>query len=205
MNYLAHLFLSGNNEEIIVGNFIGDFVKGQDTELYSEMIKKGIIVHRYIDSFTDSNMIVRLSKSRIKNKYHKYSGIIVDIFYDHFLILSWNNYSNYPLNDYVMHVHKILLKHMDVLPEEVKIIIPSFIKNNWINRYATIGGLKEVLNKMSDRTSLPDETAFAIEVLKSEYKNFETEFSTFFPTLIKYVSDTFDIEFSRDAYKETMK
>ena len=202
MNYLAHIFLSGDNEEVIVGNFIGDYVKGYEFNQFSHLIRKGIIVHRHIDSFTDKNMIVKLSKSRFIEKYHKYSGIIIDIFYDHFLIRLWDNYSFIPLNDFVVQVHGILLRYHEILPDGVKLILPSFIKNNWIQKYATIEGVEEILKRMATRTTLPDETKYAIDILQKEYDKFEKEFSSFFPVLIKYVSRSFEIELDSKSYKK---
>ncbi|MBN2481488.1 MAG: DUF479 domain-containing protein [Bacteroidales bacterium] len=202
MNYLAHIFLSGGNEEIIVGNFIGDYVKGYEFNEYSPMIRKGIILHRHIDSFTDKNMIVKLSKSRITDKYHKYSGIIIDIFYDHFLIALWDRYSLMPLNDYVIHVHAILRRFYEILPDGVKLILPSFIKNNWIQKYSTIDGVREILDRMSERTTLPDETDYAVEILHKDHDKFEKEFLSFFPSLMKYVSRSFGIELEGKQYKK---
>ena len=82
MNYLAHTFLSGTDDEIIVGNFIGDYVKGRDYNLYSPAVKKGILLHRRIDSYTDKHKIVHQSMSYFAPRYHKYAGIIIDILYD---------------------------------------------------------------------------------------------------------------------------
>ena len=202
MNYLAHIYLSGDNEEIIVGNFIGDYVKGFELNDYSQMVRKGIVLHRHIDSFTDKNMIVKLSKSRIAKKYHKYSGIIIDIFYDHFLIKLWNDYSCVPLNDFVVHTHQILQKFYDILPEGVRLFVPAFIKNNWIQKYASIEGVREVLERMSCRTTLPDHTDYAIKTLEKEYAHFEKEFSTFFPLLITYVTKSFGIEPDNRQYRK---
>ncbi len=198
MNYLAHIFLSGDNEDVIIGNFIGDYVKGFEFSKYSEFVKKGIILHRHIDTYTDKNMIVRLSKSRIVSRYRKYSGIIIDIFYDHFLILLWNEFSYCPLDEFVERTHGILEKHFDVLPEGIRFFLPSFIRTNWIQKYATIEGLREILTRMSSRTTLPDETDYAIHTLTTEYDKFRTEFQTFFPSLMSYVSKTFGIQLGPD-------
>jgi acyl carrier protein phosphodiesterase len=203
LNYLAHIYLSGPNEEIIVGNFIGDYVKGFELTRYSEQIRKGIILHRHIDSFTDTNLIVRRSKLRIVEKYHKYSGIIIDIFYDHFLVLSWPTFSSWPIGDFVSNVHGILSRYVDTLPDAVRLFLPSFIKNNWIKKYSTIEGIEDILHRMSSRTSLPDETDYAIEVLTKEYSKLESEFSAFFPSLISYVSRSFDIKLSPQKYPIT--
>jgi acyl carrier protein phosphodiesterase len=200
LNYLAHLYLSGTHEEIVVGNFIGDYVKGFELGRYAEMVRKGIMLHRHIDSFTDTNLIVKRSKSRIAERYHKYSGIIIDIFYDHFLVNTWPVYSAVPIDDFVLNVHGILKRHVDALPEGVRLFLPSFIKNNWIQKYSTIEGIEDVLHRMSSRTTLPEETVFAIKVLRNEYDKLDSEFSAFFPALINYVSRSFDIRLDHEAY-----
>ena len=200
MNYLAHIYLSGSNEEILVGNFIGDYVKGFELGKYSEKVRKGIMLHRHIDSFTDTNLIVKRSKARIVERYRKYSGIITDIFYDHFLVNGWATYSNQPIQEFVLQVHTVLCRHLDALPEGVQLFLPSFIKNNWIQKYSTIEGLEDILHRMSSRTTLPEETDFAIKVLREDYEKFESEFSAFFPSLISYVSKSFGIILDHEEY-----
>ncbi len=86
MNYLAHLYLSGKSEELLIGNFIADSVKGAEIDKFSTEIKAGIVMHRLIDTYTDSHPIVSESKIRLREKYKKYSGVVVDIFYDHLAI-----------------------------------------------------------------------------------------------------------------------
>jgi acyl carrier protein phosphodiesterase len=200
VNYLAHIYLSGLNEEIIVGNFIGDYVKGFELGKYSESMRKGIMLHRHIDSFTDTNLIVKRSKLRLMEKYRKYSGIIIDIFYDHFLVNSWAAYSNQPIEGFVLNVHDILCRHLDSLPEAVRLFLPSFIRNNWIQKYSTIEGIEDILHRMSSRTTLPEETEYAIKVLREDYKELEQEFSAFFPSLISYVSKSFGITLDHEEY-----
>jgi acyl carrier protein phosphodiesterase len=196
LNYLAHIYLSGSNDEILVGNFIGDYVKGFELARYSENVRKGIMLHRHIDSFTDTNIIVRRSKARIVEKYRKYSGIIIDIFYDHFLVNSWPDYSSHPLDGFVLNVFEILNQHLEDIPEGVKLFLPSFIQNNWIQKYSTVEGIEDILHRMSSRTTLPEETDFAIKVLREDYNKFKFEFATFFPSLISYVSNSFGITFN---------
>jgi len=205
LNYLAHIYLSGANEEILVGNFIGDYVKGFELARYSETMRKGIMLHRHIDSFTDTNLIVKRSKSRMIDKYRKYSGIIIDIFYDHFLVNTWPEYSNRPIEDFIHQVHDILNRHVDTLPEGVRLFLPSFIKFNWIQKYSTIEGIEDVLHRMSSRTTLPEETEYAIKVLREDYEKFESEFSAFFPSLISYVSKSFGIMLDHEEYPSDLE
>lgn len=195
MNYLAHLFLSGDDKDVIIGNFIGDYVKGHNFKNYSDNIRKGIILHRNIDMFTDTNRIARASKSRFMGVYGKYSGIIIDILYDHFLAIKWNNFTDANIERFVDQTHAILVQGFDLLPEEVKSFVPSFINNNWLNTYKSIEGIEIVLDKMSKRTSLPDKTKNAIKIFREEYEFIEEEFLAYFPSLMDFVTKRFGIEF----------
>lgn len=202
MNFLAHTYLSGCNEEIIVGNFMGDYVKGKNYLLFPEQVKKGILIHRDIDSFTDMHRITRICKKRVAVKYHKYAGIVIDIFYDHFLASLWDNYSTLPLNEFVNRSYDLLKRNYKVLPSAIKRWFPTFLENNWMMAYTTEDGIEMVLERMSANTSLPDHSAFAVEVLRDQYSIFMDDFLEFFPLIIKFLEEKYEIEISiqRDGY-----
>jgi len=187
MNFLAHLYLSGNHEEIMVGNFIGDYVKGKEYLYYPEKIRRGIMLHRFIDSFTDSHPITKISRSHFSEKYGKYSGIITDIFYDYFLSTSWNNYSPVELQIFIDYVFDTLKKHYYDFPQGIKNWFPNFIRNNWLNSYSTIEGMEAVLLRMSSRTSLPEHTSFAIKILREREVELREEFVEFFDSIRGFV------------------
>ncbi len=189
MNFLAHLYLSGNSDMIMIGNFIGDYVKGKSYEKYSDEIKYGILLHRKIDAFTDSNPIVRISKSYFAEKYHKYAGIITDIVYDHFLSAQWDEFAKISLRDFIYDAYETLLFNYNLLPIRVKQFVPYFVIYNWLESCSTIDGLKMVFNRMSDKTSLPKETSYAINELKINYLKLKKEFNEFFPLLVDYVQE----------------
>jgi acyl carrier protein phosphodiesterase len=187
MNFLAHLYLSGNHEDIMVGNFIGDYVKGKEYLYYPESIRKGVMLHRYIDSFTDSHPITKISRSHISLEYGKYSGIITDIFYDYFLSTSWDNYNPMDLQSYIDYVFATLKKHYYDFPQGIKNWFPNFIRNNWLIKYSTIEGIEEVLHRMSSRTSLPEHTSFAINILRENEVEMRKEFNEFFESIRAFV------------------
>ena len=202
MNFLAHTYLSGCNEEIIVGNFMGDYVKGRSYQDYPDQVKKGILIHRDIDSFTDMHQITRLSKQRVASRYHKYAGIIIDIFYDHFLASLWDSYSNLPLNEFVNRTYDLLKRNYKVLPDSIKRWFPTFLENNWMMAYTTVDGIELVLERMSANTSLPDHSAFAVEVLRGQYSLFMEDFLKFFPLIVHFLEEKYEIEItcSREDY-----
>ena len=191
MNFLAHAYLSGEEPLIQIGNFLGDFVKGNDYLNYPERIRKGIVMHRSIDSFTDRHPIVRISKARFESKYHRYSGVMIDLLYDHFLAKEWYNFHSMPLHLYVSQINNNLLNHFDIFPEKLKSYLPAFMKQRWIERYVSLEGLHDVCDVMAQTTSLPDETNFAMEVIVSNYEEFRKEFYDFFSQIIDHIEDTY--------------
>ena len=196
MNFLAHIYLSGENEQIRIGNFIGDYVKGKGYENYPEEIRKGILLHREIDSFTDHHPVVYKSKMHLNQRFRKYSGIIVDIFYDHYLAKEWDRFHHTPLQEFVAGFYQNAMAYFAVLPPRVRQFLPFLIINNWFESYLSIEGIESVLYRMSRRTSLPEETKYAIEELVDKYDQFNEEFLEFFPSIIEHVAGKFDIDFS---------
>jgi len=196
LNFLAHIYLSGSSDDIKVGNFIGDYVKGRNYEKYPELVRKGIILHRKIDSFTDAHPVVNKSKMHLKKRFRRYSGVIVDIFYDHFLASEWGLFSKHPLPQYVVHMYEVLVSNYFILPNEIKTFLPFFIINNWLESYTSIEGIEGVLRRMTRRTSLPNETPFAIAELRKNYHLFRDDFMEYFPQLVAYVEQKHDVSVS---------
>lgn len=190
VNYLAHLALSHDNSDIMLGNFIGDFVKGNNFNRYKPNVRTGILLHRQIDSFTDSNEIVIQSTQLLKDVYGRYASIIVDIFYDHFLAANWNEFHpTMSLSSFVNKAHKILLLNYFRLPNDVKKMLPFLIKSRRLENYANFGGIARALNIMARNTSLPDNTQEAISCLKDNYATFEQHFRAFYPQIVAMVDN----------------
>lgn len=184
MNFLAHLYLSGDDHKIMVGNFIGDFVKGRNAlKQFEPRIIKGIELHRAIDEFTDSHPIVTVSKNRLRPKYRHYSGVIVDVFYDHFLARNWNTYHVDLLPDFANKAYEIIQSFDPILPIEVKYMMPYMIKGNWLVNYSQTEGIHRALSGMSRRTPYESKMDEAVADLENHYEAFKTEFDDFFPQL----------------------
>lgn len=184
MNFLAHLYLSGSDPKIKVGNFIGDFVKGKNLhERFEPGIVKGIELHREIDLFTDRHTIVLQSKIRLRPKYRHYSSVIVDIFYDHFLARHWDRYHDQLLPDFADETYALLEEHLPVAPEQVKFMLPYMMKGNWLVNYAQLEGIQKALNGMARRTRFESKMDEAVADLEDSYTAFEREFLSFFEEL----------------------
>jgi acyl carrier protein phosphodiesterase len=194
MNFLAHIYLSGDDDQIKLGNFMGDYIKGNAYQIYPDKIQKGIRLHRNIDWFTDKNRTVIKAKELFYIQYHKYAGIVTDILYDHFLANNWNRFSDTPLYDYSQNFYSLLLKYEYMMPTDIQVFIPKLIENNRLYSYRTIEGIQSVLSTMATFTSLPDYSEFAILTLKENYSLLEENFFTFFAEIMYYVKNTHGIE-----------
>ncbi|WP_338410694.1 acyl carrier protein phosphodiesterase [uncultured Flavobacterium sp.] len=188
MNFLAHIYLSNDNDLIKIGNFMADGIRGNDYLNYPQGVKKGIILHRKIDTFTDAHEVFRISKHRLHERYGHYSGVIVDILYDHFLAKNWSKYSEETLDKFVARFYKSLKDNYEVLTPRTKRILPLMIEQNWLLSYATIEGISKILYQMDSRTKFKSKMQFSPEELKIFYTEFENEFTLFFEELRIHVA-----------------
>lgn len=189
MNFLAHIYLSGDHELIRIGNFMADGIRGNDYRNFNPDIQKGILLHRAIDTFTDAHPIFRTSKHRLHASYGHYSGVIMDVFYDHFLAKNWERYSDIPLATYVLGFYTSLQTHYDSLTEKTKGLMPYMIGRNWLVSYASIEGIGTILFQMDHRTKNRSRMQYSVKELQEFYTEFETEFTLFFEELRQFATD----------------
>jgi acyl carrier protein phosphodiesterase len=183
MNFLAHIYLSGDNEMLKIGNFMADSVRGNRYLEYSDDLRRGILLHRYIDTFTDAHPIYRKSKHRFHEKYGHYAGVIMDIVYDHFLAKNWNSYFDQNLEIYAANFYSLLNANYDILTPKTQNLLPYMIDQNWLVQYASLEGLEIILFQMDYRTKHRVNMQEAIVEVRIFYTELETEFTLFFEEL----------------------
>ncbi len=189
MNFLAHLYLSGDSNELMIGNFMADFVKGKPSQLYPQPIIKGIELHRSIDTYTDSHSVVKESKKRLQPTYRKYAGVIVDIFYDHFLAARWQDFSPVSLTDFAGYTYQLMNNNLRILPVAMHMMLKYMQKEDWLVSYMQLEGVERALTGMSRRTTFQSNMEFAVQDLAKDYVLYEQEFLQYFPQLITYVKN----------------
>lgn len=187
MNFLAHLYLSGDDVDIRLGNFIGDHVKGRFLSRYSDGVQRGIFLHRAIDYFTDNHTCTSDIKQHFREGYGKYAGVVVDIFYDHFLAHYWGSFSPYPLKNFTRKFYYQMVQRYRELPRSARNILPFIIQSNRLYTYHSIDGIRKTMEIMSRTTSLPDQTDYAISTLLENYIEIRTQFQQFIFDIIDYI------------------
>jgi acyl carrier protein phosphodiesterase len=189
MNFLAHIHLSRNNSNEMIGNFLGDFVKGGQEKDYSDEIKRGIFIHRKIDSFTDSHPIFKKSCRRFPKELRRYSRIAVDIFYDHFLAKNFEYYNSCNLEEFIDYFYFHLLNKDFKKPKKLEKIFNRITDKNWFLSYRDKDYIQEVLYRMSKRIKRKNYLPECFLVFDSEYNNFKNDFVEFYPQLEKFVKE----------------
>ncbi|MBL7922485.1 MAG: DUF479 domain-containing protein [Bacteroidia bacterium] len=185
MNYLAHAFLSNNNTDLLIGNFIADHLRGNDFKDYSPQIIQGIHLHRRIDSFTDSHEKFKASKRLFYDGFEKYSGILIDIYFDHLLAKNFSNYSALPLKEFCDKVYMIYTQNQKLLPKSSSNFLEYVLKNNIYYEYSYLEGIERVLFHLSHRIKHQVMLNESVALFKQHEKELQENFLVFFKDAVK--------------------
>jgi acyl carrier protein phosphodiesterase len=191
MNWLAHILLSEPNVENRLGNLLGDLVKGKDLDRLEPKLRRGVTRHYAIDKFTDTHPIVKISKQRIDREYSKFSGILVDVVYDHFLVKNWELYSHTIFTDFTAEISRSFSDYSGEIPQLAREVIDRMTSGDWLNSYQQLSGVEAALNRidyritarMGDRIKL----VAAMPILEREYASLDRDFKLFFPQLQQHI------------------
>lgn len=186
MNHLMHLFLSGNDPEILVGNLMGDFVKGRLDDRFPPGIRRGLEIHRKIDSFAAGNELFLRSKRCIDPGYGHFRAVLVDIFYDHFLARYWSDFSPLSLEEFLSSSHQTLACYEDQLPPRLQELVPRMFSRHWLVAYREPAGIESALCRMSERLARPNPLARGFGELREKRGLLLRDFRAFLPEICAY-------------------
>ncbi len=189
MNFLAHLALAAPDEGLLVGNFIADHVKGNRWQQFVPSVQAGILLHRAIDYFADTHPLVRQSAQRLRPRYRHYAGVLVDVFYDHFLAASWNRYMEVPLSVFSKEMYVLMNRHYELLPPTSRLFLRYAAKRDILAAYAQVEIIGYVLQGMARRIARPSGIETATEELQTQYHEFGEEFAQFWDEIVRFVAE----------------
>ena len=190
MNFLAHLFLAEPSDEFRIGSILADFTAGRIEELrqrYGPEIARGIQQHREVDRFTDTHEAVLHSVACLQPAHGIFSGIIVDVCYDHFLLNHWTTFSATPLAEFLDSVHDSLSRNHKHFPPIYQYVIPRLISGQWLLSYRSLEGVHIALTRIGYRFSRKTTLGQAVITIKQYYTELEDDFLRFFPEVIEFV------------------
>jgi acyl carrier protein phosphodiesterase len=194
MNFLAHLHLAEPDEGLMLGGVVADFTRNAEVAALPENVQAGVHLHRAIDGFTDRHPVVQRSISRVSARLGWFSGIVIDIYYDHLLARTWNSYVSEPLSSFAQRAYRTLEGLSAVTPPDAGMFLERFIGHDYIREYSTLEGITRTLARVSRRiaeripkraiwlpASVPDLVAADSELL--------ADFETFYPELIAFAGN----------------
>lgn len=183
MNYLAHLLLCDGRPESIVGSILGDFSRGVDLGALDPGVREAVALHFRVDAFTDAHPVVGESKQRIRPPHRRYAGVLVDMFYDHFLARRWDRYSAVPLAAFTTTVYEALEQAEAYLPERMTRVCRAMAAGDWLGSYVRLEAIDTALQRMSRRIMRANDLATGVNALIANYDLLEADFHRFFPEL----------------------
>ncbi len=188
MNFLAHLFLTQSNQDMMLGNYLADFLKNQHLDKLPAAVVEGIMLHRRIDSYTDQHPLVLQGARRLYKKHHKYAPVLMDIYYDYLLVENWSTYASTPLINFTEAVYVVLKQHMHTFPPPVNEHTAYLIQHNWLMSYTTLEGLASTFERMKRQVTKPALLDNSVSSLQAHYELLNEEFNLFFPEMVLWVA-----------------
>ncbi|WP_051203262.1 ACP phosphodiesterase [Hugenholtzia roseola] len=187
MNFLAHFFLSQKDEDWLIGNFMGDFVKNKELSLYSLRIRQGVFLHRQIDAFTDAHQSTKAATKILHQRFGKYSPVLIDVFYDHFLAINFEKYTKQSLPDFSAETYEILHRKKELLPPLLQNITARMQSQDWLTHYGTEFGMQKSLENLNRRAQHANHLETALSTLYQNFETLEQHFLDFFPDILHFI------------------
>lgn len=186
LNFLAHLYLSPPGEDALLGSLLGDFVKGPLEPLPQSPLTRAIALHRKLDLFTDSHPMVLASKARVSAGRRRFAGVMVDLFYDHFLARDWREFHDEPLDAFSRRVYGMLERRFAELPPRLQRMAPHMIAGDWLGSYAEVDAVGEALDRIGTRLRGDNRLYGSADELRAQYAGFEADFRDFMPQALRF-------------------
>ena len=188
MNWLAHLLLSESDPAFRIGNLLPDLLNAADVAAIPPVFQRGMECHRRIDAFTDSHPVVRRSVQRVSAPHRRFGGILVDVFYDHFLSVDWKNYCAQPLEQFVADFYVSFDAQQTQLPAETFGHLQRMRAENWLCSYRELAGVQLTLERIGRRLRRQVNLGAAVTELEQQYDLLREDFGEFFPQLRAHVA-----------------
>ncbi|MFP3978470.1 MULTISPECIES: ACP phosphodiesterase [Marinobacter] len=183
MNHLAHLFLAPDSPEARVGSMLGDFTRGLDIAALPDSVRLGVRHHLAVDSFTDKHPEVLASKRLFSTQRRRFSGIALDVLYDHFLLQHWSEFTDADQNSFISAVYAELQDNEDLMPPVMARTTRHLVSHDWFGSYRDLDNIGFALDRVATRIRFQNSFAGIIEEIRPLHSELEERFLSFFPDL----------------------
>ncbi|ASJ72224.1 ACP phosphodiesterase [Granulosicoccus antarcticus] len=196
MNFLAHTLLGFENADLIAGQVCGDFVRGSQLQHFPAGVEAGIRLHRHLDVFTDSHPALQAARGQMNDVPYRFSGIVIDVLFDHFLARQWSRFSQLSLSGHASSVHAALALHEPLLPPRLLRFMTVLESERILERNVDLSAIKQTLARLSRRSERFAPLAIDVEHLSRLVDHLQGPFESFHPDLQvaarRYLEVSFD-------------
>lgn len=187
MNYLAHLFLAQPTAESRMGNLLGDFMRGQQENDFSEGVIAGLYNHRLVDRFTDNHAAVKSARTGFSASRRRFAGVTLDIVFDHFLLKHFSHFSNISLKHFIRDVYHHLNEQQRMMPDRMRRVVGSMVTHKWLESYADLSQVGIALDRTASRIRFRHSFHGVLEEVEARYDELECCFLALMPALVRHV------------------
>lgn len=183
MNFLAHSLLGFDRPALIAGQICGDFVKGRELSHFPAGVEQGIRLHRHLDMFADSYAGFLAVKQTMTGVPRRFSGIIIDVLFDHHLARHWQQFSTLTLPEHAQTVHSALAEHHHLLPESLQRFSALLKREEILERNTELYAIERTLVHLSSRSPRFSALALGQAQLRDFRESLHQPFEAFYPDL----------------------
>jgi len=193
LNYLAHLYLAKPTADSHFGNLLGDFGGHRHVEQLPITVMQGLDNHYLVDKFTDAHPLVKKAKQYFSPQRKRFSGVAIDVLFDHFLIKHWHMFNQQPLDHFKKMSFGLLHERLAAMPPRMQHVVKHLTANDWFKEYETLNGIGLALDNITKRIRFVNQFSGSIDDITCHYNELNSLFLAFFPELIEHVKQS-DLE-----------
>lgn len=187
MNYLAHCFFAQTDAQSLMGNLLGDFIKGADLKNQPQQVILGLENHKAVDRFTDQHPALQPLKQSLSSERKRFSGIISDVVFDHFLFKHWAQFSNKDIEMFIDHCYSEILSVQNLMHESMRRAMVFMVEDDGLRINRELSGVGQTIDRLSQRIRFKNKLWGAIEEVEANYTSYEDSFLILFPDLKTHI------------------
>lgn len=190
MNFLAHLCLASGDPDLMLGGLFGDFVRGRRVlRTFPAGVSQGIILHRYIDRRTDHSSVVKKLRREFPREFRRYSGIIIDLAFDHELALNWWRYMPQSLERFDVETRDLIRDNAEIVPQGLTRFMRYADRHGLFTTYRDEDVILYALAGLGTRLTRSNPLHRVGEIWPDLRLEFRNSFREFFPLIQSDVAD----------------
>lgn len=182
---LLKFYLAGDSCEFQVGALLEDYLNDANRHLYPKAIIEGYQHQQYISSIFVQHPAYLKSEKLLDDKLRQSADKIIPLFYDHFLRMSWDEFSNQTFEAFYQNLTLNLNNNQNYWPDKHSRLLNIINHENWYDTLQTIVGTHQIMKEQTKRSTFYSSLEYSIHSLVDHYAEHRDHFFEMLPDLKK--------------------